>query len=113
MHEAAVAKEIFDIVEKAAREGGLTCVSRVELEIGEFSCINADQLVTAWRILTRGTPLAAAQLEPARAAARARCAHCNQEFAVSFTDKICPDCGAASDEITAGYGMKVTEIEGQ
>ena len=50
--------------------------------------------MTAWRILTRGTALAAAQLEPARAAARARCAHCNQEFAVSFTDKICPDCGA-------------------
>ena len=113
MHEAAVAKEIFDIVEKAAREGGLSYVTRVVLEIGEFSCINADQLVTAWSILTRGTNYAAARLEPLRVGARARCGHCKREFGVTFTDKACPDCGRLSDEITAGYGMKITEIEGE
>ena len=113
MHEAAVAKEIFDIVEKAAHQGGLTYVSRVVLEIGEFSCIQSDQLVTAYRILTRGTNQAAAQLEPMRVKARARCAKCNQEFPISFTEKTCPDCGTVSDEITAGYGMKISEIEGQ
>ncbi len=113
MHEAAVAKEIFDIVDKAAREGGLTSVTRVALEIGEFSCINPDQLVSAWRILTRGTSQAAAQLQPQRVKARARCARCNKDFGISFTDKTCPDCGTLSDEIVSGYGMVIAEIEGE
>ena len=113
MHEAAVAKEIYDIVEKAAREGGLTYVTRIALEIGEFSCIQSDQLVTAYRILTRDTNQAGAQLVPTRVKAQARCGSCHKDFQVSFTDKRCPDCGQVSEEILAGYGMSISEIEGQ
>ena len=44
MHEAAIAKEVFDIAQQAMAENGLTRLTRVVMDIGEYSAVVPEQL---------------------------------------------------------------------
>lgn len=47
MHEAAIAKEVFDIAQQAMTENGLTRLTRltrVVMDIGEYSAVVPEQL---------------------------------------------------------------------
>ena len=39
MHEAAIAKEVFDIAQQAMAGNGLTRLTRVVMDIGEYSAV--------------------------------------------------------------------------
>ena len=44
MHEAAIAKEVFDIAQQAMTENGLTRLTRIVMDIGEYSAVVPEQL---------------------------------------------------------------------
>lgn len=54
-----------------------------------------------------------AELEYESVKAMARCEACGREFPITFTDKVCPDCGQISTKIIAGLEANVKEIEGE
>lgn len=50
MHEAAIAKEVFDIAQQAMTENGLTRLTRIVMDIGEYSAVVPEQLQLVFRI---------------------------------------------------------------
>lgn len=49
MHEAAIAKEVFDIAQQAMTENGLTRLTRIVMDIGEYSAVVPEQLQLVFR----------------------------------------------------------------
>ena len=57
MHEAAIAKEVFDIAQQAMAENGLTRLTRVVMDIGEYSAVVPEQLQLVFRIAVHNTAM--------------------------------------------------------
>lgn len=66
MHEAAIAKEVFDIAQQAMTENGLTRLTRltrVVMDIGEYSAVVPEQLQLVFRIAVHNTAMDGCALE--------------------------------------------------
>lgn len=63
MHEAAIAKEVFDIAQQAMTENGLTRLTRVVMDIGEYSAVVPEQLQLVFRIAVYNTAMDGCTLE--------------------------------------------------
>ena len=61
MHEAAIAKEVFDIAQQAMTENGLTRLTRIV--IGEYSAVVPGQLQLVFRIAVHNTAMDGCALE--------------------------------------------------
>ncbi len=55
MHEAAVCREIMDVVGKAAEDGGLEKIYEIVIVAGPYSCIQENQLNFYFNITKTGT----------------------------------------------------------
>lgn len=55
MHEAAVCREIMDIVGRSAKESGLSKVYDIVIAAGPYSCIHEAQLNFYFDIAKQGT----------------------------------------------------------
>lgn len=60
MHEAAIAKEVFDIAQQAMTENGLT---RIVMDIGEYSAVVPEQLQLVFQIAVHNTAMDGCALE--------------------------------------------------
>ncbi|MEG1257314.1 hydrogenase maturation nickel metallochaperone HypA [Clostridium sp.] len=112
MHEASVATEICDIVLLACKENYIFKVFKVILELGEFSCIQEEQLQFAFEIIIENTIIEGASLNIERVPATGYCKGCDITFPITFTDKICPRCNLVSEIVSTGYETSVKSIEG-
>ncbi len=63
MHEAAIAQEICDIAMRAVEENGLERLTRIVMDVGEYSAVDRRQLAIVFDIAVRGTPLEGCRLE--------------------------------------------------
>ena len=63
MHEAAIAKEIYDIAARTMEENGLTALKKVVMDIGEYTAVVPEQLQTVWVIAVHNTPMEGCELE--------------------------------------------------
>ena len=63
MHEAAIAKEVFDIAQQAMTENGLTRLTRIVMDIGEYSAVVPEQLDMVFAIAVHNTPMDGCALE--------------------------------------------------
>ena len=55
MHESAVCREIADIVSRAAEENDITKVYEILVCVGEYSCVNEQQLNFYFYVMSKGT----------------------------------------------------------
>lgn len=55
MHEGSVAREIMDIVEKAAIANDIKKVYEITLRVGPYSCLHEQQLNFYFDVLGKGT----------------------------------------------------------
>ncbi len=112
MHELAIAESIFEAVEARATECNAARVKSVRLKIGEASSIVIDSLTFCFEMLIDLDPLlSGAQLLVDTVPHRARCRHCDKEFAVMNFVAQCPTCQEWSDEIVSGTEMQIVEME--
>jgi len=113
MHEVSVATEICDIVLQACKENYISKVSKVTLELGEFSCIQEEQLQFAFEIIIESTIIEGSSLNIERVPATGQCKECDITFPITFTQKICPRCNLVSEIVATGYETSVKSIEGE
>ena len=112
MHELAIAGSIVEAVEARAAEYGAARVQSVRLKIGEASGIVADSLSFSFELLAAEIPaLTGARLLIDSVPHRARCRHCDAEFAVVNYVALCPTCQEWSDEIVSGTELLIVEME--
>ena len=112
MHELAIAQSIVEAVEIRAVEYDAKHVKSVRLKIGEASGIVADSLTFSFEMLAAEVPaLTGAHLLIDNVPHRARCRHCESEFAVVNYVAQCPTCQEWSDEIISGTELQIVEME--
>jgi hydrogenase nickel incorporation protein HypA/HybF len=112
MHELAIAESIVEAVMAKAAECDAVRVKNVQLKLGEASGVVVDSLTFCFEMLTSLHPtLAGTQLLTDTVPHRARCCHCDKDFAVVNFVAQCPTCQEWADEILSGTEMQIIEME--
>ena len=112
MHELSIAQSIVEAISTKATECQATRVKIVRLRIGEAVGIMVDSLTFCFEMLTSPDPtLAGARLLIDSVPHRARCRHCNQDFAITNFVAQCPTCQEWSNEIISGTEFQILEME--
>lgn len=110
MHELALAENVVQLVEAAARREKARRVRTVILEIGALAAVEPDALRFCFGAAARGSLADGAALEIIDIPGAGECPTCRQPVAMQARWDICPSCGAAV-EANSGTGMRVLEID--
>jgi len=110
MHELTLAESVIEIVENAARQAGVTRITRVKLSVGALAHVESDALLYCCEVVSRNGAADGARFELERPPGRAKCNACGQEFMLDHLALGCPHCSAHEVTVLDGEQMKVVEI---
>ncbi|MBN2676586.1 MAG: hydrogenase maturation nickel metallochaperone HypA [Anaerolineaceae bacterium] len=113
MHEVGIADSIMGITKDVARENGLTRITNITIQIGQFTAIEADALDFAFQLMTKDTPVEGAELVIEKTPLLLRCKKCEGEYSGEIDNLSCPLCGAEDYMILQGREMVVKSISGE
>lgn len=121
MHEASIAQAIVQTVLTHAEEQGAEAVKSVEIELGELSFLNDEQVAFWMKLGFEDTVANDAEVTFHRIAAEIKCASCSYQgelkvkedpfYHMKLPSFSCPECGSADIEITRGKGAVVRNIK--
>ena len=123
MHEFSTMKRILETVLSAARSHEAESVLEVNLEIGELTFLNPEQLRFAFSVLSEGTLAEKANLHIKRIRPGIRCSSCGYEGYVGYDGPEyhllgffplslrCVKCGSIEVEITSGRECNVKDVK--
>ncbi len=100
------------IAGRAARENGLRRITRVVLEIGQFSGVEPELLRFAFEVIKKGTILEQAEIEMQSPPLLLYCRECENEYLGELDDLRCPVCLKEQFRVLQGREMVVRSIEG-
>jgi len=110
MHEMSMAVGIIETVLQAANDSGARRVSRIELAVGQLRLVVPEAMEMAWQAVSEGTIAAGSEIAMTETPIEARCNQCGQVFSPEIDNYLCPGCGKADVEITAGNDIMLTSI---
>lgn len=110
MHEAALAIEVLQLLERQAPS--LSRITRVEIDVGALSCVDADALRTALLAALPGTLAEGCDLALTPRPAQAQCLACGAHYSPPDRIEPCPQCGSARKQWLAGEALTLRRIEG-
>ncbi len=110
MHELSLAEGVLELVEATARREGAGRVHGVVLEIGRLAAVDPEALKFCFASVVRGTMVDGALLEIVDLPGAAWCSQCRASVPVNERFDVCPMCGHAPLQATAGLEMRVREI---
>jgi hydrogenase nickel incorporation protein HypA/HybF len=89
-------------------------VGRVNLVVGQFTCVEPDLLRTAFTRQTKGTFLENAALVIRESPFVAFCRDCEKEYRPDIGQEYaCPRCRAPLQEVRSGRELKIESVEMQ
>jgi hydrogenase nickel incorporation protein HypA/HybF len=87
-------------------------VSRVHLQVGAFTCVEPDQLVTTWRVAVRGSWLHGAELAIETVPLVGRCVVCNATYTPDPERAYrSPCCHQPMEEIVSGRELRIRSVD--
>lgn len=120
MHELSIATSIVESVLEFAEGPPPRKVVKVLLQIGEFTCVQPDQLIFSYMAITRETPIEDSTLEIEHVDAEVFCKHCGYDGAPKYWDGAladtrlatleCPRCGKATEAGARGHECTIKTI---
>ena len=115
MHEVSLATQLLSIIKDVAQTNSVTRVVSAALQIGEFSCVNAETLAFAFEVVSRGTVAEGCVLQVEAVPLTVRCPLCGYEGAhlpsTSQEPHGCPACSCSSVTVVGGREMNLVSIE--
>jgi len=111
MHEVSLASALLELVCEQAAIARASRVTRLVLEIGPFSHVDAHALRFAVDVAARGGPAEGATLDILEPEGTAYCIDCETSVAISARGVPCPQCGGAKLFVQAGDEMRLKEME--
>ena len=116
MHEVAVTSQIVDLVLSEAKKRDAEQVSKVNLEIGEYTFLGEEQIRFAFEVLSKGTVAEGAVLYITTRRGIVECS-CGYSGAPEQPEDIhmlapilmCPKCGKIA-KVKEGLGCTVRDI---
>lgn len=113
MHEISVVSNMLDIIHENASENNIKTITKVVVDIGEFTCIEESSFRFSFETMKIGTICENANLIINKIKPSAKCFNCNEVFNITYTNKLCPNCNTFSSNIITGYELLVNSIEGE
>lgn len=111
MHEMSLATAVIDLVHEQAAKARARRVTRLVLEIGALSHVDAHALRFAVDAAALGGLAEGATLEILEPAGTAYCLDCEGSVAISMRGAMCPRCGGAKLLVQGGDEMRLKEME--
>lgn len=121
MHEMSVAQHIAEAVLRAAKKEEAVRVARINLEIGELTFLNPEQVIFWLAELFKDTEAEGAEIVQKTVLAKVHCSKCGYEGPLSVKEDplfhyslpvfACPRCEKGSLEILEGRDCTVSFIE--
>ncbi len=81
-------------------EPAVPVVSQVHLQVGDFTCVEPEQLVHTWRIAIQNSWLAGAELTIEQIPLVARCVCCNSTY-----------CSHPMEDIVSGRELRIRSVD--
>ncbi|MBW6510283.1 MAG: hydrogenase maturation nickel metallochaperone HypA [Desulfuromonadales bacterium] len=110
MHEFSIVSSLLDLVEADVRKHHARSATRVVVRIGDMSGVVAELLAEAFHVCKRGTLAEQAELVVEKQEVLISC-HCGYKGPIKDRRFICPVCGVADIEVTAGEEMILQQLE--
>jgi hydrogenase nickel incorporation protein HypA/HybF len=119
MHEFSIAANIVESVSEFAETNPDKKILKVRLEIGEMTCVEADQLKFCYDSIVKQTNLENSVLEIEIVPAKVKCSHCNYDGAPRYWDEAvttaiptlqCPQCSQAAEAV-AGHECAIKTVQ--
>lgn len=111
MHELSLAEALVELIEDEGRKCGCTRVRTVRVEIGAISTVEPDAMRFCFGAVTRGTIAEGAAFDIVTVPGRGRCPDCGTSVDMTERFAVCPACGCARLEVTAGDTLRLKELE--
>ncbi len=109
MHELGIANQVFELLEKEAKERGAR-VSGVKLTIGRMSGIMPDSLVFLLQTISKDTICDGLNIEFEIVDPEFKCNNCGNIFTAKEYDFTCPKCKNGDCEMITGSDLIVEKI---
>lgn len=122
MHEISLATKVIEIVEDSIRGQNVEKVTKIEVELGEFSSVTPEQFKTVFEMVAQDTIAQNAELKILLKPGRIRCLQCEYEGKAKSIQNHnhkhmlmveCPMCNSTSMEILEGKGLRVKNIKAE
>lgn len=121
MHEFSVAQSIVDTILQVAEANKATRVIGANLEVGEISLVNMNQLNWYIDMLTEETIAKGMKVNVIEKPTRIRCMECGYEGPVEYEEKNsewhlkipvfeCVECRSSETIVTSGRELKIKDI---
>ena len=111
MHEVSLAMALMDLVCAQATAAGASRVTRLVLEIGVLSHVDAHALRFAFDSAASGSPADGAVLEIRQIVGTTYCLDCEASVTIITRDAPCPRCGGVKLLAQGGDEMRLKEME--
>ena len=119
MHELSIASTLVESVLAFANSPPPKKVLKVLLQVGEFTCVEPEQLQFCYSAVIKETPIEGSTLEIERVPAEVVCRHCGYAGPPKYWEDAlvaapvatlqCPTCGKAT-ESTHGHDCTIRTI---
>lgn len=87
-------------------------VNRVHLQVGAFTCVEPDQLITTWEVAVRGSWLEGAELAIETVPLIGRCVICNGTYSPDPEQAYrSPCCRHPMEEIVSGRELRIRSVD--
>ncbi len=87
-------------------------VNRVNLQVGDFTCVEPEQLLFTWRVAVANSWLDGAELAVEPVALVGRCVCCQQTYSPSAAAAYrSPCCDHPMEEIVSGRELRIRSVD--
>jgi len=111
MHELSICQSIIEQVTQIAKQNHAHSVSRIIIDIGPLSGVEAPLLEHAFPIASAGTIAQDAILETQILPIKVRCNLCHNENEASMNKLLCSCCGTWQTTLISGDEMLLRTVE--
>ncbi len=111
MHELSICQSIIDQVTEIALQNNARTVTKIIIQIGPLSGVEAPLLEHAFPIASAGSVAQDAVLETQLLPIRVRCNICSHENEARINQLLCSACGSWQTSLLSGDEMLLKSIE--
>ena len=90
---------------------GAKRVRRLKLRVGQRAGVTTDALLSAFSVVSHGTPADGAQVEIEVIPVCWFCQDCTAEVTIATQSPLCPQCGSSAIEMRHGRELEVAQME--
>lgn len=111
MHELAMVRSIYNVIEEKIKEYGVNRVKQVKLIVGELTGVEDMVMKSCFEIYVQATPAEGAKLVIERVPVKVRCRICGNEYETNIPFSECAVCGEKSFQIISGKELYIESLE--